>query len=111
MSERITATQFNAGGGVDDWRVVFDGACTIYRTGSFAKGVALVDAVGALADAADHHPDIELHYGSVAIRLITHDAGWITDPRPRPRQADLHGRRRPRHRSRPGCGPDDSAHH
>ena len=78
MSERITATQFNAGGGVDDWRVVFDGACTIYRTGSFAKGVALVDAVGALADAADHHPDIELHYGSVAIRLITHDAGWIT---------------------------------
>ena len=78
MSERITATQFNAGGGVDDWRVVFDGACTVYRTGSFAKGVALVDAVGALADAADHHPDIELHYGSVAIRLITHDVGWLT---------------------------------
>jgi pterin-4a-carbinolamine dehydratase len=29
------------------------------RTGSFAAAVGLVDAIGKLADAANHHPDVE----------------------------------------------------
>jgi len=35
--------------------------------------------VGALAEAADHHPDIDLRYGSVHIALSSHDAGGVTD--------------------------------
>jgi 4a-hydroxytetrahydrobiopterin dehydratase len=35
MSEPITARQFHAAKGVEDWRVVGDGACTFIRTGSF----------------------------------------------------------------------------
>jgi pterin-4a-carbinolamine dehydratase len=34
--------------------------------------------VGALADAADHHPDVDLRYPSVTVRLTTHDAGGLT---------------------------------
>ncbi len=46
--------------GVEDWRVLFGGACALFRTGSFAVGVALVDAIGRLATDANHHPDIDL---------------------------------------------------
>jgi hypothetical protein len=49
MSEKISPQRFHE----VDWRVVRDDACAHFRTGSFAEGVALVDAIGRLADAAD----------------------------------------------------------
>jgi 4a-hydroxytetrahydrobiopterin dehydratase len=73
MVERITSQQFHAADGVEDWRVVFDGAKAFFSTGSFAKGVQLVEAIGALADAANHHPDVDLRYGGVLVRLFTHE--------------------------------------
>lgn len=62
MTEQITPRQFHEAGGVEDWRVLlfFDGACAHFNTGSFAAGVALVDAIGRLANAANHHPDVDL---------------------------------------------------
>jgi hypothetical protein len=56
----ITPGQFQEADGVGDWRVVADGACAQFPSGSFAAGVALVDAIGRLAEAADRHPDVEL---------------------------------------------------
>jgi 4a-hydroxytetrahydrobiopterin dehydratase len=41
--------------------------------------LAFVNRVGELAETAQHHPDIELGWGRVAIRLSTHDAGGVTD--------------------------------
>ena len=43
MTETLTPEQFHDAVGFDDWRVLlfFNGACTHYRTGSFAKGLAL----------------------------------------------------------------------
>jgi 4a-hydroxytetrahydrobiopterin dehydratase len=79
MTERITAGQFYAAAGVEDWRVVFAGACACFRTGSFSAGVALVDAISRLADAANHHPDVDLRYASVAVRLTTHDVGGLSE--------------------------------
>jgi 4a-hydroxytetrahydrobiopterin dehydratase len=54
-----------------DWRVVRDDACARFRSGSFAAGVALVDAIGRLADAADHHPDVDLRPDALTVRLRT----------------------------------------
>lgn len=79
MTERITARQFHEATGVDDWRVVFAGACTYFQTGSFATGVALVDAIGRLADAADHHPDVDLRYPGVTVRLTTHEVDGLSE--------------------------------
>jgi 4a-hydroxytetrahydrobiopterin dehydratase len=79
MAEPIKAQQFHEAAGVEDWRVVFEGACAYFRTGSFANGVALVDAIGALADAANHHPDIDLRYAGVTVRLVTHSVGGLSD--------------------------------
>ncbi|MGZ5350523.1 MAG: VOC family protein [Actinomycetota bacterium] len=67
MSETISPLRFHE----FDWRVVREDACGRFRTGSFAAGVALVDAIGRLADAADHHPDVDLRWDSVTVRLTT----------------------------------------
>jgi 4a-hydroxytetrahydrobiopterin dehydratase len=79
MTERITARQFHESAGVEDWRALFSGACAHFRTGSFAAGVALVDAIGGLADAADHHPDVDLRYRGVTVRLWTHDIDGLSE--------------------------------
>ena len=72
MSETITPRRFHE----VDWRVVRNDACAHFRTGAFAAGVALVDAIGRLADATDHHPDIDLRSDGVTVRLRT-DSGRL----------------------------------
>ena len=39
----------------------------------------LVNAIAFVAEAANHHPDLEVHWGSVVVRLQTHSAGGVTD--------------------------------
>jgi 4a-hydroxytetrahydrobiopterin dehydratase len=71
MGERITPRQFHEAGGVGDWRVLGEGACAYFRTGSFAAGARFVRAIGELGGLDDHHPDIDLRHGGVTVRLIT----------------------------------------
>jgi 4a-hydroxytetrahydrobiopterin dehydratase len=61
-----------------DWRILFAVLHTRFRTGDFATGLRLVAAVGELAEAANHHPEIDLRYPTVGIRLSSHDAGGVT---------------------------------
>ena len=49
MTDAITARHFHEAEGVEDWRVIGDGACTFFPTGSFAASAALVGAIGELA--------------------------------------------------------------
>ena len=46
--------------------------------GSFLAGIRLVDAVAEAAEAADHHPDIDIRWRTVTFRLSTHSAGGVT---------------------------------
>jgi len=71
MTDRITPRQFHESDGVEDWRVVGEGACAYFRTGSFAVGARLVNAISELAGLEDHHPDVDLRYDGVIVRLIT----------------------------------------
>ena len=71
MSETIKPQRFHE----VDWRVVRDDASTHFRTGSFATGVALVEAIGKLADAANYHPDVDLRSDGVTVRVGTRSAG------------------------------------
>ncbi|HTW14531.1 MAG TPA: 4a-hydroxytetrahydrobiopterin dehydratase [Nocardioides sp.] len=61
-----------------DWRVMFSALHTRFRTGDFATGLALVNAIGEAAEAANHHPDVDLTYPLVTVRLSSHDVGGIT---------------------------------
>jgi 4a-hydroxytetrahydrobiopterin dehydratase len=71
MTDTITAREFHETSGVEDWRVVGDGACTYFRTGSFAAGARFVQAIGELAGVGDHSPDVDLRQDGVTVRLIT----------------------------------------
>ena len=46
---------------------------------NFAEALAFVNKVGAVAETADHHPDISFGWGYAEIGLTTHDRGGITD--------------------------------
>jgi 4a-hydroxytetrahydrobiopterin dehydratase len=79
MTERISPRQFHEAIGVEDWRVLFEGACVHFRTKSFAAGVALVDAIGRLTDAAHNHLAVDLRGAGVTVRLRTDDLGGLSE--------------------------------
>ncbi|PPG37920.1 VOC family protein [Pseudoclavibacter sp. RFBA6] len=79
MSDRVSPQEFRQAAGTADWRVVGDGARANFATGNFAKGAAFVAAIAKAADDADHHPDVDLRYGSVMVRLISHDVGDLSE--------------------------------
>lgn len=64
--------------GVDDWRQLFEGLHTRFLTGDFATGLRLVGRIGELAEAANHHPDVDLRYPHVNVTLCSHDVFGVT---------------------------------
>jgi 4a-hydroxytetrahydrobiopterin dehydratase len=50
----------------------------LYKTHGWKGTLMVVNAVGHLAEAAWHHPDILASYASVEVRLMTHSAMGIT---------------------------------
>ena len=50
-----------------------------YALGTFAQAIAFVNRVAALAEEADHHPDILVQYDRVTLTLSSHDAGGLTE--------------------------------
>jgi 4a-hydroxytetrahydrobiopterin dehydratase len=79
MAERITPKQFHDAAGVDDWRVLWSVAFAVFRTGDFATGLKLTEAIGRLANAAGHNPDLNLRSRVLEVRLITKQHWSLTD--------------------------------
>lgn len=50
-----------------------------FQTGNFAAGLNLVNRIGKLAEARNHHPDVTLTYPEVEVRISTHSVAGITD--------------------------------
>jgi 4a-hydroxytetrahydrobiopterin dehydratase len=50
-----------------------------YKTNSWKGTLMVINAVGHLAEAAWHHPDITASYAWVEVRLMNHAAKGITD--------------------------------
>jgi len=76
-TDTLTPQQVEAEG-LADWRVLFQALHARYRTGDFATGLRLVEAIGAAAEEMDHHPDLDLRYGQVHVRLFSHDVFGVT---------------------------------
>jgi len=53
--------------------------CRTYETGSWRASLMITNAIGHLAEAAWHHPDILATFPRVEVRLTNHDAGGISD--------------------------------
>jgi 4a-hydroxytetrahydrobiopterin dehydratase len=66
---------------VPEWKVAADGKSITrrYEFENYYRTLAFVNAVAFVAHAEDHHPDLEVKYGSVNVLFSTHDAGGITE--------------------------------
>ena len=66
--------------GLDGWEIVENTLTRTYTLPSFAHAVLMIGAIGQLAEAADHHPDLRLYsYKKLAVTLVTHSAGGLTE--------------------------------
>lgn len=74
----LTADQF-AEVGLPDWTWRDDAIHAHLETGDFATGLRLVNRIGEAAEAMNHHPDLDLRYPHLDVRLSSHDAGGVTD--------------------------------
>ena len=50
-----------------------------YKTGGWPHTLMLVNAIGYIAEAAWHHPDLNVSWAEVHVKLQTHAAKGITD--------------------------------
>ncbi|MEX0626882.1 MAG: VOC family protein [Chloroflexota bacterium] len=71
MTDRMSPRDFHEADGVADWRVIGDGACVYFRTGSFAESARLVQAIGEVKGVGEHPPAVDVREGGVTICLIT----------------------------------------
>jgi 4a-hydroxytetrahydrobiopterin dehydratase len=71
MIERITVQAFHDAEGTGDWRVLGEGACAFFRSGSMGASAELVTAIGRLPGVDGHHVDVDVRRDGVTIRLIT----------------------------------------
>jgi 4a-hydroxytetrahydrobiopterin dehydratase len=60
------------------WELDGDRLRKRYTLDSFKAAIAFVNRVAALAEAADHHPDILIEYRHVTLTLTTHDEGGLS---------------------------------
>ncbi len=62
------------------WTVNAAGEITkTYMFAGFPQSLMFTTAVGVLAEAAQHHPDITIKWNRVILALTTHDAGGLSD--------------------------------
>jgi 4a-hydroxytetrahydrobiopterin dehydratase len=76
----VSPDRFDAFDGVDDWTVV-DGpaVAAVFRAPTYLAAAELVRAIAVIAEAHQHHPDLELRYpGTVHVALTTHATGGLT---------------------------------
>ncbi|BCW07310.1 4a-hydroxytetrahydrobiopterin dehydratase [Arthrobacter sp. NtRootA1] len=57
-----------------DWKLQ-DGLVTVFKTSTAADALALIAAIGQIAEEQNHHPDLDWRYNRVFLRYVSHDAG------------------------------------
>ena len=74
-AEEIKSSLVNLPG----WEVREGQLTKTFTVKSFAHAVLFIGAIGQLAEAANHHPDLNLHgYNKLTVNLSTHSAGGLT---------------------------------
>ncbi len=65
-------------GNLPGWSRRGDVITKTFQFRNFLAGIDFVAAVAKVAEAANHHPDIDIRYTKIVFTLSTHDAGGIT---------------------------------
>jgi 4a-hydroxytetrahydrobiopterin dehydratase len=79
MAERLSDIAIQRElGNLTGWSRRADAITKTFQFRNFLTGIGFVSAVAKAAEAADHHPDIDIRYTKVTCTLSTHSAGGIT---------------------------------
>jgi 4a-hydroxytetrahydrobiopterin dehydratase len=79
MAERLSDIAIQRElGKLPGWSRRGDVITKTYQFPKFLTGIDFVVAIAKAADAADHHPDIDIRYTKIVCSLSTHSAGGIT---------------------------------
>lgn len=60
------------------WRREGNEIVRTFEFPTFPEAIAFVDRVAQAAEEANHHPDIDIRYTRVTLRLTSHDSGGLT---------------------------------
>lgn len=61
------------------WKVVNNKLLKRFQFANFAESLAFINKIGEIAEAHDHHPDINFGWAYAEIFITTHDAGGLTE--------------------------------
>ena len=79
MAERLSDIAIQRElGNLPGWSRRGDVITKTYQFRTFMGGIDFVVAVAKAAEAADHHPDLDIRYTKIVCALSTHSAGGIT---------------------------------
>lgn len=65
-------------GRLDGWSREGNEIRRTFEFDSFPRAIAFVNRVADAAEAADHHPDMDIRFSRVTLALSTHSAGGLT---------------------------------
>jgi 4a-hydroxytetrahydrobiopterin dehydratase len=75
----LTDAEVEALEGLEDWRIVEGSMSSRFRAESFPSAAGLAHRIAEAAEAADHHPDIDIRFPAhVTVVSTTHDTGGLT---------------------------------
>jgi 4a-hydroxytetrahydrobiopterin dehydratase len=75
LSEEQAASRLKT---LPGWEITAGELVRVYKFEDFRASLSFVNQVAELAEAAGHHPDIDIRYNKVRVALVTHDAGGLT---------------------------------
>ena len=65
-------------GSLPEWKLEGKEIVRRYEFADFAAAMVFVNRVAEKAEAAGHHPDIDIRYNEVRVALVSHDKGGVT---------------------------------
>jgi 4a-hydroxytetrahydrobiopterin dehydratase len=63
---------------VECWKLRGKQISKLFVFQDFLQGLRFINRVARLAEAMNHHPDIDVRYNKVRLTLTTHDEGGLT---------------------------------
>jgi len=63
---------------LSDWGYQDEALVRTFRFADFVHAVDFVERLAEVAEERQHHPDIDIRYNKVTLRLTSHDAGGVT---------------------------------
>jgi len=77
--ERLGDDEISAGlARLPGWDRDGDMIVRTFELETFPAAIAFVDRIAVMAEAADHHPDLDIRWRRVRVALTTHDAGGLS---------------------------------